>query len=113
MAMASRKIACIVVPALMALVFRFTGLTFDSLWLDEGYQTVVGAYGQPLPDFLRLPAQAFIYRPGPPAGPSQMLSNFRRVDPLPPPLYQLILNRWIALFGGSDMAVRSLSAIVS
>lgn len=111
--MASRKIALIIVPALIALVFRFTGLTFDSFWLDEGYQTIVGAYGHGLPDFQRLPERPFLYKPAPPASSGAMLANFRAVDPLTPPLYQLILNRWIKLWGGSDFAVRSLSALIS
>jgi uncharacterized membrane protein len=111
--MASRKIACFVVPALLALALRFLGLTFDSFWLDEGYQTVVGAYGQPLPNFLQAPPKPFVYRPAEPASPHQMLANFRSVDPLTPPLYQLILNRWITIVGGDDFAVRSLSALLS
>jgi uncharacterized membrane protein len=108
-----RDLACFLVVVLAALFWRVCGLTFDSLWLDEGYQTVVDAYGRGQPNFLQVPAQPFLFKPTAPAAPSEMLRNFRSVDPLTPPLYQLLLNRWIVAFGGSDAALRSLSVVFS
>lgn len=108
-----RALSGFVVVVSLALFWRFLGLTFDSLWLDEGYQSLVDAYGRPLPDFFQVPKEPFIYQPPAPASPSEMLQNFRSVDPLTPPLYQLLLNRWIALFGGTDFALRSLSILIS
>lgn len=89
------------------------GLTFDSLWLDEGYQSIVDAYGRPAADFSRVPDRPFIFKPGSPTSPSEMLQNFRKVDPLTPPLYQLLLNRWIAWFGDRDATLRGLSVFFS
>jgi uncharacterized membrane protein len=110
-----RDWACFLVVVVAALSWRCVGLTFDSLWLDEGYQTIVDSYGQRLPDFFAVPAQGFIFSPQAlqPASPAQVLQHFREVDPLTPPLYQLLLNRWIAAFGGSDAALRGLSILFS
>lgn len=109
----SKSAASFIFIVLIALSWRCAGITFDSLWLDEGYQSIIDAYGRPVPDFLEVPAEPFIYNPGTPAPPSEMLQNFRKVDPLTPPLYQLLLNRWIAVFGGSDLALRLLSVLIS
>jgi hypothetical protein len=98
---------------LLAAGLRFAGITFDSLWLDEGYQTLASSVGQRLPDFTRLGDQAFLFHVGPPRPVHELLANFRQVDPLCPPLYPVLLNRWMALFGQSDLSIRSLSAIVS
>lgn len=111
--MQKRDLACFVLVVLAALAWRFAGLTFDSLWLDEGYQSIVDAHGHGPVDFAAVPMQPFIFKPPPVAAPSEMLSVFRQVDPLTPPLYQLLLNRWIAAFGDTDFAVRSLSALIS
>lgn len=103
----------LLVIVLLALGLRCAGLTFDTLWLDEGYQTVVESYGNPLPDFLNIKAQPFLYKPSNPANISTVLANFRKVDPLCPPLYALAMNRWLTVFGGSDSALRSLSLTFS
>lgn len=92
---------------------RFTGLTFDSLWLDEAYQTVVESYGNGLADLSALNGQPYLFKEGKPASPHDVLNNFRSVDPLCPPLYALIINRWVTVFGGSDFALRAFSALVS
>jgi mannosyltransferase len=102
---------CVVV--VLTFAWRCAGLTSGSLWLDEGYQSIVDAYGRPLPDLTQVPDRPFIFNPGEPASPSEMLRNFRNVDPLTPPLYQLLLNRWIAGFGGEDFSVRMLSVLIS
>src|SRR5438270_13667590 len=67
------NLACFLLVVLAALAWRCTGLTFDSLWLDEGYQSMVDAYGLPPPNLLTVPAQPFIYRPAAPAPVSEML----------------------------------------
>jgi uncharacterized membrane protein len=108
--LASRTFLVIV---LLALGLRCAGLTFDTLWLDEGYQTIVESYGNPLPDLLNAKAQPFLYKPSKPANIDTVLANFRKVDPLCPPLYALAMNRWLTVFGGSDLALRSLSLTFS
>ena len=92
---------------------RFTGLTFDSLWLDEGYQTVVESYGVELPNFTDVRAEPFLFKPGKPASLPDVLRNFRKVDPLCPPLFALLMNLWLTVFGGSDFSLRALSATIS
>lgn len=103
----------ILLVLLLAAGLRFAGITFDSLWLDEGYQTLASSIGQPLPDLTRVGDQPFLFRFGPARPVHELLANFRQVDPLCPPLYPVLLNRWMALFGQSDLSVRSLSAMVS
>src|SRR5271154_6943474 len=98
---------------LLSVALRFTGLTFDSLWLDEGYQTVVESYGNPLPDLFNFSAKPVLYRAAQPAQPRQVLENFRKVDCLCPPLYALLLNRWLTICGGSDFSLRAFSATIS
>lgn len=112
--MRGRNVFCLLLVVALALCWRLCGLTFDSLWLDEGYQSIVDAYGYPLPNFyLQVPAQPFLYKPARPAAPRIMLANFRTLDPLTPPLYQLLLNRWIGWFGDSDSRLRLLSVVIS
>lgn len=98
---------------IVAIGLRFTGITFDSMWLDEGYQTMVDAIGVK-PDALEvLRSQPFIYSLGEPRSPAQLLANFRQVDPLCPPLYFLMLNRWMTIFGTTDLPIRAMSAVIS
>ncbi len=92
---------------------RLASLTFDSLWLDESYQTVVEAYGNGLPGLLNAKNEAFLYKPGQVASCKSVLANFRHVDPLCPPLYAILLNRWLTVCGGSDYALRSFSVLCS
>jgi mannosyltransferase len=98
---------------ILAVALRFTGITFDSLWLDEGYQTVVESYGNRLPDLFNWQGDRVLYRLEKPAAPSDVLKHFREVDPLCPPLYALAMNRWLTIFGGSDLALRAFSAAFS
>lgn len=67
---------------------RFAKLGRQSLWFDEGYT----AWAISLP-----PAQ---------------LVNAIRVDTAPP-LYYLLLRQWTAIFGHSEAALRSMSAVFS
>lgn len=98
---------------LVATLLRCTGITFDSLWLDEGYQSLVGACGHGQPDLLSPRKEPFLFRFEKPASADRMLRHFREVDPLCPPLYSLTLNRWMSYFGDSDAAIRSLSVVAS
>jgi uncharacterized membrane protein len=98
---------------ILASGLRFTALTFDGLWLDEGYQTVVESYGNNLPNFLNSSGQAFVYKSDNPASIKDVLTNFRKVDPLCPPLFAVLMNRWITTFGGSDLSLRLFPAFCS
>ncbi|MEJ5200435.1 MAG: glycosyltransferase family 39 protein, partial [Anaerolineae bacterium] len=75
---------------LLALGVRCYGLTYHSLWFDE----VVSAYWASRP-------AAEIWRVG-----------MALVQDKHPPLYYLLLHGWTALFGGSDLAVRALGALI-
>lgn len=97
----------------LALLLRVTGLDFESLWLDEGYQSLVGAYGHGPPDFLKQTNEPFLFRFEKPAPLNEVLSRFRTVDPLCPPLYACLLNGWMHLFGESDFTIRLLSVTAS
>jgi hypothetical protein len=108
-----KAFACFIVLFCLAAAMRFTGITFDSLWLDEGYQSLVEANGRQLPDLLTVAPEPFLLRFSSPADPQAVVSNLRRVDPLCPPIYAIVLNVWMHLFGQSDLAVRSLSVLFS
>lgn len=98
---------------LLAATLRFTGICFDSLWLDESYQSMVGAFGHGPPNFTQPRAEKFLFKFENPASTAEVLSQFRSVDPLCPPLYAVLLNYWMKMFSGGDLAVRSLSALLS
>ncbi len=102
---------CLII--ILAAVLRFAGISFDSLWLDEGYQSLVGAYGHGAPDFSIAEPKNFLFKFENAAPPSAVLSNFRKVDPLCPPLYALLLNRWLTIVGDSDLQIRALSLLIS
>lgn len=113
MALILRTATTFLLILLLAAGLRIAGITFDSLWLDEGYQTMVDAYGQPLPDFTVVPDKPYRFQFGAPRPVSEVLQRFRQVDPLCPPLHAVLLNRWMTVFGGSDAAVRALSVVFS
>lgn len=99
---------------LLAAGLRFSGICFDSLWLDESYQSMVGAFGHGQIDLTTDAAgNLSLFRFAAPASTSEVLANFRSVDPLCPPLYAVLLNKWMGLFGQGDFAVRSLSVTIS
>ncbi|PWT95454.1 MAG: hypothetical protein C5B53_11430 [Candidatus Melainabacteria bacterium] len=58
-------------------------------------------------------AEPFLFKPGKPASLPDVLKNFRKVDPLCPPLFALAMNRWLTAFGGSDFSLRALAATIS
>lgn len=98
---------------LLAAGLRIAGITFDSLWLDESYQTFVETVAGSLPDFTHPTDSPFLFKFGEPQAVGRVISNFRAVDPLCPPLYAVLLNRWLTAFGESDLAARSLSTVLS
>lgn len=72
----------------LAVALRFLGLGDESFWLDEGY-SVFYSEGGPF-DVLRR-------------------TYFHETNP---PLYYVLLSIWRDLFGDSDVAIRSLSAVI-
>jgi uncharacterized membrane protein len=98
---------------LLSCLLRLWGITFDSFWLDEAYQSLVDAYGNAMPDLTKMPNAPFIFSFGEIQSVSNLLSNFRNVDPLCPPLYPVLLNRWLLVFGDTDFSVRFLSLLFS
>ncbi len=68
---------------------RFVGLSDRSLWFDEAFSVSLA----------RIPVPAIV----------QFL---RGNNDTHPPLYYALLNAWIHLFGPSEVAVRSLSALI-
>lgn len=111
--MAKEELKPLILLLLLAVGLRLAGITFDSLWLDEGYQSLVDAFGSSLPDFALNPAGVYLFSWGQPQAWPDVLSNFKQVDPLCPPLYALLLNRWMWLFGQSDLSIRLLSLFFS
>ncbi len=80
-------------PALLfglALALRLYHLTYHSLWFDEVMSTVWAA--KPVGQIWRV--------------------GLALVEDKHPPLYYLMLHGWSGLFGGSDIAVRTLGAIL-
>lgn len=65
---------------------RFIGITKASIWHDEGYTMMLA-----------------------PMGPVEILERTAR--DVHPPLYYIVLHYWMGLFGNSELAARSLSAI--
>lgn len=111
--MTRKELTAFLLIFLLAAGLRFAGITFDSLWLDESYQTVSEAVAQPLPDLTRATDQPFLFRFGDPQPTGDLIRRFRSLDPLCPPLYAVLLNCWMKLFGQSDLSIRSLSALFS
>jgi uncharacterized membrane protein len=97
----------------LSIGLRLVGLAFDGFWLDEGYQTIVESYGTPLLDLTNLDGKPILLKPLKPGSPKEVMDNFRKVDPLCPPLFALVMNKWITAFGGSDFAIRSIALVFS
>ncbi len=98
---------------LLAIGLRITGITFDSLWLDESYQSLTEAYAEKLPDLTNLNGDYILVKHQRVSDYITLIKNFRLVDPLCPPLYAVVLNTWVDYFGGSDLSVRLLSTVFS
>ena len=82
---ASRYLACAALLGLAAAA-RFYHLGTESLWLDESYSLVFS---------------------------NRTLLNALTAERTTPPLYYLLLFFWIKLFGQSESALRSMSALAS
>src|SRR5271165_5549902 len=85
-----RAIPAIVSGAAVAggIALRWSGLGRKSLWLDEGYTAWVVS------------------------NPWQQIVRIISVDTAPP-LYYLLLRGWTQLFGFSEAALRSMSALMA
>ncbi|HOJ19976.1 MAG TPA: glycosyltransferase family 39 protein [Armatimonadota bacterium] len=83
---ASLEWALIAGLIVVAAALRFWRIGVESLWLDEAASW----------SFARLPV-------------AELLT--RNADPGNPPLYYLALGQWLALFGDSEIALRSFSAV--
>jgi len=79
----------VIIIVTVGVIFRFKGLTFDNHWLDELYSA----------DFSN-PARSF----------GDMVKI--TLDDVHPPLYQTILWLWYRIFGFTEYAGRSLSAVI-
>ena len=72
----------------VATVLRAVQLGHDSLWVDEAFSARIAGSGW-----------------------GSLFDQATSADPNPP-LYYVILHLWIGLFGDSELALRSLSAVV-
>ncbi|MFN8188012.1 MAG: glycosyltransferase family 39 protein [Gaiellales bacterium] len=86
----STRLAPFALPAILALAtaLRFANLGENSLWSDEAYSVIMAQ-----------------------RDPVEIVHKSAAVDSHPP-LYYLLLSAWIAIFGDSEYAVRSLSAVI-
>lgn len=107
-----------ILTLLIALGLRLSGITFESLWLDEAYQSLIDIYQMQLPEVHSATinantVNAFLFKFNQTCNLSTLIQNFRQFDPLCPPLYAVCLNFWVNIFGGSDFALRVLSLVFS
>ena len=76
------------VAVALASALRFAFLTDESFWGDEGTSVAVARLG------------------------STEIAHFTSAFDTHPPLYYTLLHYWLAVFGDSELAVRSLSAVL-
>jgi len=88
---------------------RVTGLTFNCMYLDEAFQTLCDSTGQPLPLLIKYKGEPVLFRFDKPHPLNEVLAEYTRNDPLCPPLYGILLNRWRLVFGDSDGSLRGFS----
>lgn len=79
--------ALVIALLLVASLLRFTSMTLNSLWFDELHTVMLAK--SPLREFLRLTARD-----------------------MHPPLFPLFAFSWVKAFGSSEIAIRSLPAII-
>ncbi len=111
--MSRNDLKILVFVLVLAFGLRLSGLGFESLWLDECYQTLIEVYGHPMPDFASMGDKPYLFQYSNLVGTADLLKNFSKLDPVCPPLYAVMLNAWLHLFGGSDIAIRFLSCLTS
>ncbi|HEY9777292.1 MAG TPA: glycosyltransferase family 39 protein [Planktothrix sp.] len=111
--MFKRFLPWFVLVALLNFALRFTAITFDSLYLDESYQSMYESTGQPLAQFMSYRGEPILFKFDKPHSLPDLFQHFREVDPLCPPLYGVLLNRWRLAFGSSDLALRGFSTVWS
>ena len=83
------RIGHLVVLLIVATVLRVRGLDRDSLWYDETVTMRVARTANPV----------------------ELVRSLDRIDGTRAPLHPLILQGWLRLFGTSELAGRSLSAV--
>lgn len=86
--LAHQTVLAVALITLAGLVIRLIGAERESLWFDEGYS-------------LWFSRQSF----------ADLLGDAARAE-FNPPLYYVLLHGWRAIFGESDLALRSLSAVL-
>ena len=111
--MSRNEVQTLILVLILAFGLRVSGLGFESLWLDECYQSLIEVYGHPAPDFISERPEPYLFRYAEPADTQGMLKNFSAVDEVCPPLYAVLLNGWMRAFGDSDIAIRLLSCLTS
>lgn len=77
----------IAILIICGLVVRFWWITKASIWHDEGFTMMLA-----------------------PQSPTEIIA--RTIRDVHPPLYYLLLHYWLALFGTSELAARSLSTMI-
>lgn len=111
--MNKKAIVCLLLILLLDAGLRISALTFDSLYLDEAYQSLYESTGQPLAKLIGQHGERFRFEFDQPHPLKDLFQHFREVDPLCPPLYGVLLNRWRIVFGSSDAALRAFSVLCS
>ncbi len=111
--MSRNDVQTLVFVLVLAFGLRLSGLGFESLWLDECYQTLIEVYGHQAPDFAAISDKPYLFQYTDLVDTEGLLKNFSKVDTVCPPLYAVLLNSWLHLFGGSDIAIRFLSCLTS
>lgn len=111
--MSKNEVRTLLLILILAFGLRLSGIGFESLWLDETYQSLIEAYGHPAPDLAAFGDKPFLFQYANPVDTKALLENFSKVDEVCPPLYGVMLNAWIRMLGGSDIAIRLLSCLIS
>lgn len=111
--MLRKDVQTLVLILILAFGLRLSGLGFESLWLDECYQTLIETYGHEAPDFAAASDTPYLFQYRDLVDTDGLMKNFSKVDLVCPPLYAVMLNKWLQVFGGSDIAIRFLSCLTS
>lgn len=107
----------VALATLIGVILRSTAITSRSLWGDEIMSLAIasGHRWAPAGEEVYAPFSASYYRASlalVPAYYSERLAEVLRFD-VQPPLYYMLLNLWLRLFGTSETALRSLSVLLS
>jgi uncharacterized membrane protein len=108
-------VVILVVILILGGLFRFHLITEMGMWPDEFWSSLYMATGRgdavmSLPDGVLFDPAPHAYLKGAPSWPHVWTSLSSIIHP---PVYLILLRWWMDLFGDSDLATRSLSAIAS